>query len=148
VTTAAPKLRVLFACIGNSGRSIMAEAFAKHYGGANVLAASGGSKPLGHVLPTVVDAMREKGIDVSKEPSKGFDNAWITHNIDIVVTMGCGDDACPAFIGKKMSDWDLEDPKGKDIATVRSIRDDVERRVVALLAEHGITPRRRDSDAP
>lgn len=132
-----PKFRVLFACIGNSGRSIMAEAFAEHYGGAEVLAESGGSRPLGHVLPLVVDAMREKGIDVSKHPSKGFDNAWITQNIDMVVTMGCGDDACPAFIGKKMRDWELEDPKGKDLATVRRVRDEVERHVLALLEEHG-----------
>lgn len=136
-----PKLRVLFACIGNSGRSIMAEAFAKHYGGAAVLAESGGSRPLGHVLPDVVLAMREKGIDVSGFASKGFDNAFITQSIDLVVTMGCGDDACPAFIGKKMRDWELSDPKGKDLAEVRRVRDDVERRVKDLLREHGALAR-------
>lgn len=134
------RLRVLFACIGNSGRSIMAEAYARHYGGDAVVARSGGSRPLGHVLPTVVEAMREKGIDVSRHPSKGFDNAWISRHVDLVVTMGCGDDACPAFIGKKMRDWELEDPKGKDLDTTRRIRDEIERRVLALLEEHGIAP--------
>ena len=135
-----PKLRVLFACVGNSGRSIMAEAFARRHGGALVDARSGGSKPLGHVLPGAVEVMREKGIDVSRCPSKGFDEAWIRERAQIVVTMGCGDDACPAFVGKRMRDWELEDPKGKDVETFRRIRDDVERRVLALLAEHGIPP--------
>jgi protein-tyrosine-phosphatase len=135
-----PKLRVLFACVGNSGRSIMAEAFAKRYGGDDVLAESGGSRPLGHVLPLVVEAMREKGIDVSRHPSKGFDAPWIAENVDLVVTMGCGEDACPAFVGKKMRDWELDDPKGMDLAALRRVRDDVERRVLALLREHGIAP--------
>ena len=137
-----PKLHVLFACIGNSGRSIMAEAFARAYGGAHVDARSGGSRPLGHVLPEVVTAMREKGIDVSGYPSKGFDEAWIRERADLVVTMGCGDDACPAFLGKKMRDWALEDPKGMGLEKVREVRDEIERRVLALLAEHGV-PRAR-----
>lgn len=126
-------LNVLFACIGNSGRSIMAEAFARHHGAGRVVARSGGSRPLGHVLPVVVEAMREKGIDVSRAPSQGFDEAWIARECDLVVTMGCGEDACPAFVGKKIVDWELEDPKGKDLAAVRRIRDEVERRVLALL---------------
>lgn len=136
-----PHLRVLFACVGNSGRSIMAEAFAAHHGGERVEARSGGSRPLGHVLPAVVDAMRERGIDVSTHESRGFDEAWIRERAQLVVTMGCGDDACPAFAGKRMRDWALEDPKGKDLATVRRIRDEVERNVLALLAEHGIPAR-------
>lgn len=131
------KLRILFACIGNSGRSIMAEAFARHHGGARVEARSGGSRPLGHVLPLVVDAMREKGIDVSGYPSRGFDLDWITQRCDLVVTMGCGDDGCPAFVGKRMVDWELPDPKGMDLEGVRAVRDDIERRVLALFATHG-----------
>ncbi|HVM45835.1 MAG TPA: phosphotyrosine protein phosphatase [Candidatus Thermoplasmatota archaeon] len=123
------KPRVLFACIGNSGRSIMAEAFARQLG---LDARSGGSRPLGHVLPVVVEAMREKGIDVSGYASKGFDEAWIRESADLVVTMGCGDDACPAFIGKRMVDWALDDPKGKPLDEVRRIRDEIERRVRAL----------------
>lgn len=115
----------------------MAEAFAKHHGGPGVVARSGGSRPLGHVLPAVVVAMRERGIDVSAFASRGFDEAWIRDEVDLVVTMGCGDEACPAFIGKKMRDWELPDPKEMDLAGVRRVRDEVERRVLALLAEHG-----------
>lgn len=132
-----PALRVLFACVGNSARSIMAEAFARHHGGERVEARSGGSRPLGHVLPVVVEAMRERGIDVSAYPSRGFDDAWISSACDLVVTMGCGEDACPAFVGKPMRDWALDDPKGKDLAEVRAIRDEIERRVVDLLRERG-----------
>ena len=125
--------RVLFACVGNSGRSIMAEAFARHHGDGRVDARSGGSRPLGHVLPLVVEAMKEKGIDVSGYPSKGFDEAWIAIECDLVVTMGCGEDACPAFVGKKMVDWELDDPKEKDLAAVRQVRDEIERRVIELI---------------
>lgn len=116
----------------------MAEAFARHHGGDSVDARSGGSRPLGHVLPEVVVALRERGIDAAGLVSKGFDEAWVRERCDLVVTMGCGEDACPAFAGKPMLDWALEDPKGKDLATVRRIRDEVEARVVALLREKGI----------
>ena len=132
------RLRVLFACVGNSARSVMAQGFARHYGGAAVEARSGGSRPLGHLLPEAVAVMREKGIDVSAEPSKGFDEPWIRDACDLVVTMGCGDDACPAFIGKRMVDWELDDPKGKDLATFRRVRDEIETRVRALLKERGV----------
>ena len=127
--------RVLFACVGNSGRSIMAEAFARHLGAGRIEARSGGSRPLGHVLPVVVEAMREVGIDVSRYESKGFDEAWVARECDLVVTMGCGDDACPAFVGKRMVDWELDDPKGRDLAAVRRIRDEIEMRVRRLLVE-------------
>lgn len=125
--------RVLFACVGNSARSVMAQGFARELGGPRIEARSGGSRPLGHLLPEAVAVMREKGIDISAEPSKGFDEAWVRAECDLVVTMGCGDDACPAFIGKKMVDWDLPDPKGKDLAAFRAVRDEIERRVRALL---------------
>jgi arsenate reductase len=133
-----PEFRVLFACIGNSARSVMAQGFARHLGGARVEARSGGSRPLGHLLPEAVQVMREKGIDIGGEPSKGFDEPWIRDACDLVVTMGCGDDACPAFIGKRMVDWALEDPKGKDLETFRRIRDEIEARVLALLRERGL----------
>ena len=131
--------RVLFACVGNSARSVMAQGFARHYGGAAVEARSGGSKPLGYLLPETVAVMREKGIDVSREPSKGFDEAWIRDACDVVVTMGCGDDACPAFVGKRMVDWELDDPKGNPIAEFRRVRDEIEARVQALLKERGLS---------
>lgn len=134
----AEPFRVLFACVGNSARSVMAQGFARALGGARVEARSGGSRPLGHLLPEAVAVMRERGIDVSGEPSKAFDEAWIRDRCDLVVTMGCGDDACPAFIGKPMVDWALEDPKGKGLATFRRVRDEVEARVRALLQARGI----------
>ncbi|MEA3191409.1 MAG: hypothetical protein QOD77_1991 [Thermoplasmata archaeon] len=125
--------RVLFACVGNSARSQMAQGFARHLGGAQVEARSGGSVPLGHVLPEAVAVMRERGIDISQHASQGFDEAWVREACDLVVTMGCGDDACPAFAGKPMEEWALPDPKGQPIAAFRAVRDDIERRVRELL---------------
>jgi arsenate reductase (thioredoxin) len=116
----------------------MAEGFTKALGGNLVDARSGGSKPLGRVLPQAAEVMKERGIDIGSQKSKGFDEAWIRHECDLVVTMGCGDDACPAFIGKKMVDWDLADPKGKSLSEFRRVRDEIERRVQALLADHGV----------
>jgi protein-tyrosine-phosphatase len=130
--------RVLFACVGNSARSQMAQAFARRIAGAKVDARSGGSKPLGYVLPEAIGVMAEKGIDISRSPSKGFDERWVREKCDLVVTMGCGDDACPAFVGKPLVDWDLPDPKGKPVEEFRKVRDEVEARVRALLAERGI----------
>lgn len=127
--------KVLFACIGNSARSQMAQGFAMKLGGARVEARSGGSKPLGFVLPEAVAVMGEKGIDISGHASQGFDEAWVRTECDLVVTMGCGDDACPAFVGKRMVDWELPDPKGRPMAEFRAVRDEIERRVRALLAE-------------
>src|SRR5438874_3414285 len=130
--------RVLFACVGNSARSVMAQGFARHYGGAAVEARSGGSRPLGRLLPEAVLVMREKDVDIGSEPSKGFDELWVRDRCDLVVTMGCGDDACPAFVGKPMVDWDLPDPKGKTLDEFRRVRDEIERRVLALLEERGV----------
>lgn len=134
-------LRVLFACVGNSARSQMAEGFARAMAGARVEARSGGSKPAGRLMPEAIEAMRERGIDISGQQSKGFDEDWI-RGCDLVVTMGCGDDACPAFVGKRMVDWELDDPKGLPIDQVRRIRDEIENRVRNLLVEQGVlTPR-------
>jgi hypothetical protein len=84
--------RILFACIGNSARSQMAEGFARALAGDRIEVRSGGSRPLGYVLPEAIQVMREKGIDVSGHPSRGFDEEWV-RGCDLVVTMGCGDDA-------------------------------------------------------
>src|ERR1041385_4574983 len=130
--------RVLFACVGNSARSQMAQAFARRIGGAKVDARSGGSRPLGHVLPEAIEAMAEKGIDISRNPSKGFAEKGIRDKGELVVTMGCGDAPCPAFIGKPLVDWDLPDPKGRPLEEFRKVRDEIEVRVRALLAERGI----------
>jgi protein-tyrosine-phosphatase len=130
--------KVMFACIGNSARSQMAQGFAEHYGKRRIEARSGGSVPLGHVLPEAIEVMREVGIDISKNPSQGFDLPWTYNECNYVVTMGCGDDACPAFAGKEMTDWALPDPKGKSLAEFRKVRDDIERRVILLLRSKGI----------
>ncbi|MEA3143577.1 MAG: hypothetical protein QOG31_901 [Thermoplasmata archaeon] len=129
--------RVLFACVGNSARSQMAQGFAQALGGARVEARSGGSRPLGHVLPEAIAVMREKGIDLSGHASQGFDQEWV-RACDLVVTMGCGDDACPAFTGKPMVDWGLDDPKGLPVAEFRRVRDEVEARVRDLLRSRGL----------
>lgn len=129
-------MKVLFACIGNSARSQMAQGFARALGGDRIEARSGGSRPLGHILPEAVAVMRERGIDIADQTSQGFDERWIREEADLVVTMGCGD-ACPAFIGKPRQDWELPDPRGQGIDVFRQVRDGIEARVRELL---GIVP--------
>lgn len=129
--------RVLFACVGNSARSQMAEGFAKAWGGHRVDAKSGGSAPLGRLLPGAIAVMKEVGIDISGHESEGFDESWI-READLVVTMGCGEDACPAFAGKPMEDWRLEDPAGKELEVFRRVRDEISKRVETLLIGQGI----------
>jgi len=134
-----PRLRAYFACVGNSGRSQMAEAFCRELGGEAVACSSGGTEPHGEVLATVEAAMAEVGIDLDGHASTAIDPDAV-READVVVTMGCGAQACPAFHGVEVRDWLLEDPKDADPATVRAIRDDVEQRVRDLLAEHGVEP--------
>ena len=123
----------LFVCVHNAGRSQMAEAFARRRG---LKAASAGTMPATTVNPTVVQAMKEKGIDVSSGTPRLLTNEMI-NKATLVVTMGCSvEEVCPrpmlAKMQKKLVDWDLEDPKGKTIEEVRKIRDEIERRVAAL----------------
>jgi arsenate reductase len=120
-------VNVYFVCVGNQGRSQMAQAFYEARGGS---ARSAGSRPGDAVHPEVVDVMREKGIDVSARTPRAIDPADVEW-ADVVVTMGCGD-ACPVFPGKRYVDWELEDPKGRPIDEVRAIRDEIERRVAEL----------------
>jgi arsenate reductase len=127
--------RVLFVCIQNAGRSQMAQSFAEDAG---LDARSAGSAPGPHVHPEVADAMQELGIDIrDRTPHKltEADAEWA----DIVVTMGCGD-ACPFIPGKRYLDWELPDPHGLGLDGVRSVRDDIRRRVAAL-AESLAPPR-------
>jgi arsenate reductase (thioredoxin) len=119
--------RALFVCIGNAGRSQMAQAFYERLGGE---ARSAGSQPETALHASVVDAMREIGVDISARRPKGFtddDVKWA----DVVVTMGCGD-VCPYFPGKQYVDWNLADPATMSADEVRLLRDDIERRVVEL----------------
>lgn len=119
--------RALFVCIGNAGRSQMAQAFYERLGGE---ARSAGSRPAARLDESVVAAMEGVGIDISARRPKGFtdeDVRWA----DVVVTMGCGD-VCPFFPGKEYVDWNLPDPVGLPEEDVRALRDEIERRVVEL----------------
>lgn len=129
--------RIYFACVGNSGRSQMAEAFCRGMGGGAVECASGGSDPYGEVLDTVQTAMAEVGISMLPYESTPIDETFV-RSADLVVTMGCGEDACPAFRDVEVVDWALTDPKGEDLDTVRGIRDGIGRRVRDLLKERGV----------
>ncbi|MCW2852108.1 MAG: protein-tyrosine-phosphatase [Nocardioides sp.] len=124
---------VLFVCVHNAGRSQMAAALLAHHGAGRVAVRSAGSAPADSVNPAVVEVMAELGIDVSQEvPTRLL--AEDVAASDVVVTMGCGD-ACPIFPGKRYEDWELPDPAGRGPDAVRQIRDDIDRRVRALLAE-------------
>ena len=114
----------------------MGVGFAARLGGERVRVLSGGSEPGAAVNPVVVEAMRERGIDMAGEQPKAFDEAMVA-SADIVVTMGCGD-ACPFFPGKRYLDWPLEDPAGQPIEVVRRVRDEIEGLVRGLLAEIGV----------
>jgi arsenate reductase len=119
--------RAFFVCIGNAGRSQMAQAFYERLGGE---ARSAGSRPESELHPQVVKAMREVGISLAGRRPRGIepeDVEWA----DVVVTMGCGD-ACPVFPGKRYVDWNLRDPAAMPLAEVRSLRDEIERLVAAL----------------
>lgn len=129
---------VLFLCVHNAGRSQMAAGWMRHLGGENVDVFSGGSEPADEVNRAAVEAMAEEGIDIGGEiPQPWADE--IVRAADVVVTMGCGD-ACPIFPGKRYIDWEVEDPSGKTIEQVRTIRDDLEQRVRRLMAELEIPP--------
>jgi arsenate reductase (thioredoxin) len=124
---------VLFLCVHNAGRSQMALGFFQHLAGDRAVAWSGGSDPGYGINASAVAAMAERGIDISAEYPKPWTDE-VVRAADVVVTMGCGD-ACPIFPGKRYEDWVLDDPAGLDVAAVRPIRDEIERRVRALLAQ-------------
>lgn len=130
--------RVLFVCVHNSGRSQMAEAFANHLAGGPAWAESAGTTPAERPNPVVVEAMRERGIDLSASRPKAMTQAMVDR-ADRVITMGCAiTEECPAVF-VPTEDWGLDDPAGRPIAEVRRIRDEVERRVRGLLSELGAT---------
>ena len=129
--TMAPE--VLFMCVHNAGRSQMAAALLEHYAAGRAVVRSAGSAPADEVNPAVVAAMAEIGIDISKQAPKALTDE-AARAADVVVTMGCGD-ACPYYPGKRYLDWELDDPAGKTLDAVRPIRDEIDRRVRALLAD-------------
>jgi arsenate reductase len=123
---------VLFLCVHNAGRSQIALGWFNRLAGDRAVGWSGGSEPGMEINPSAVEAMHEVGINIEKE----FPKPWtdeIVRAADVVVTMGCGD-ACPIYPGKRYEDWELDDPEGLDVASVRPIRDEIGRRVRELLA--------------
>ena len=124
---------VLFVCVHNAGRSQMAAALLNQQAGGRVLVRSAGSEPASSLNPRVVEAMQEVGIDISQEFPKPLTDDSV-RSADVVITMGCGD-ACPIYPSKRYEDWDLEDPAGKEIETVRRIRDEIDGRVRKLVGE-------------
>lgn len=125
--------RVLFVCLHNAGRSQMSEALFRRDAADLHEARSAGTTPGERVQPEVVEAMAEIGIDLADRKPRALSRAdaeWA----DVVVTMGCGDE-CPYIPGKRYVDWDLPDPKGKPVAEVRETREEIARRIAALVGE-------------
>jgi arsenate reductase (thioredoxin) len=124
---------VLFVCVQNAGRSQMAAGLMNLRAAGKVHVRSAGSDPAEEINPAVVEAMAELGIDLDQEFPKPLTDE-VVRAADAVITMGCGD-ACPIYPGKRYLDWELADPAGKDLETVRAIRDEIDQRVRMLLAE-------------
>jgi arsenate reductase (thioredoxin) len=124
---------VLFVCVHNAGRSQMAAGLVRLRSNGRIHVRSAGSTPADEVNPAVVEAMEELGLDMSDEFPKPLTDEFV-QAADVVITMGCGD-ACPIYPGKKYEDWELDDPAGQDLASVRVIRDEIDARVQRLIAE-------------
>jgi protein-tyrosine-phosphatase len=124
---------VLFVCVHNAGRSQMAAGLLDRYAEGRVHVRSAGSTPAEEVNPAVVEAMKEVGVDLSREFPKPLTDEFV-RAADVVITMGCGD-ACPIYPGKRYEDWELVDPAGKSLPEVRQIRDAIDARVRNLLTE-------------
>ena len=124
---------VLFVCVHNAGRSQMAAGFLRELGGGRIEVRSAGTQPGERVNPVAVEAMAEIGIDISQNFPQRLTDESVKAS-DYVITMGCGD-SCPYFPGKTYLDWPLDDPAGQGIEAVRPIRDEIKKRVKALIAE-------------
>lgn len=132
-TAATDKPTVLFVCVHNAGRSQMAAGYLKHLAGDRVEVLSAGSEPKDQINPVAVEAMAEEGIDIANNTPKVLTTEAVKAS-DVVITMGCGD-TCPIFPGKRYEDWELDDPAGQGIDSVRPIRDDIKRRIETLVGE-------------
>lgn len=127
------KPQVLFVCIHNAGRSQIAAALLEHHGMGRVQVLSAGSAPAEEINATAVHALGEWGIDISRRQPKTISDG-VVNDSDVVITMGCGD-VCPVYPGTRYLDWDLDDPAGRDIGTVRVIRNEIDALVRELLSE-------------
>ena len=130
-STAPPE--VLFVCVHNAGRSQMAAGLTALRSEGRIRVRSAGSDPAATINPAVVEAMGEVGVDMSEEFPKPLTDE-VVRAADVVITMGCGD-ACPIYPGKRYEDWVLDDPAEQDLETVRRIRDEIDDRVRALVAD-------------
>ena len=129
---------VLFVCVHTAGRSQMAAAYLAHLSGGAVEVRSAGSAPAVQVNPSAVAAMAEEGIDIAAEVPKVLTSDAVQES-DVVITMGCGD-SCPIFPGKRYEDWELDDPAGQGLESVRPIRDEIRQRVLDLLDALDVAP--------
>ena len=127
------KQKIVFVCVENARRSQMAEGFAKILGQGKVDVYSAGSRPSGIIDPRVIEVMKERGVDLSSNRSKGLDDLPQVE-MDYVVTMGC-EETCPAVLAKRIIEWEIPDPKGKPIDEIRRIGDTMEAKVKMLLEE-------------
>ena len=124
---------LLFVCVHNAGRSQMAAALAEHLSAGHVHVRSAVSQPTTEINPIVVEALRERGIELTSAYPKPLTDSALKA-ADVIITMGCGD-SCPYFPGKRYEDWDVADPAGQPIQVVREIRDEIQARVTILLRE-------------
>ena len=124
---------VLFVCVHNAGRSQMAAGLVRLRSHGRIHVRSAGSAPADEINPAVVEAMEEIEVDMGEEFPKPLTDE-VVRAADVVITMGCGD-ACPIFPGKRYEDWELDDPAGQDLETVRRIRDELDQRVQVLIGE-------------
>ena len=124
---------MLFVCVHNAGRSQMAAGLLKLRSEGRINVRSAGSSPESEINPNAVVALEELGVDMSEAFPKPLTDE-VVRAADVVITMGCGD-ACPIYPGKKYEDWELDDPEGQDLETVRRIRDEIDQRVRKLIAE-------------
>ena len=131
IATSIPE--ILFVCVHNAGRSQMAAALAKHLSAGKVHVRSAGSQPDQQIQPVTIQALAERGIQITESFPKPLTND-VVRAADVIITMGCGD-ACPVLPGKRYEDWDVADPNGQPIEAVRAIRDDIQARVTTLLGE-------------
>lgn len=127
------KPTVLFVCVHNAGRSQMAAGYLRAFAGDQIEVLSAGSEPKDQINLTAVEAMAEEGIDIAGAEPKILTVEAVRES-DVVITMGCGD-ACPIFPGKRYEDWELDDPAGQGIESVRIIRDDIRGRIEDLISE-------------
>jgi arsenate reductase len=132
VAPSTPK-RILFVCIENSNRSQIAEAFAHLHGGGRIEAYSAGSRPSGKINPRAIEYMREVGYDLTQHKSKALTDLPV-EQFDVVVGMGCGDEACAVVKARRREEWDIADPKEMSPQEYRAVRDRIERKVKELLA--------------